>query len=72
MVQCPNCGGRSIGKIGCNQYYCWECCVEFSRSRNGEWHVYTVLDDGSLSRVITGSCDQAPGSATTAQHLAIP
>ena len=34
-MNCPNCGGRSIGRVGTAQYYCWECCIEFSLGRGG-------------------------------------
>ena len=29
MLPCPACGGRQVGKIGSDQYYCWNCFVEF-------------------------------------------
>ncbi|MDN5348154.1 MAG: hypothetical protein PWP65_1718 [Clostridia bacterium] len=41
---CPLCGGRSVGRVGVAQYYCWDCFVEFD-SQN---RVYEVSEDGSL------------------------
>ncbi|NLL53465.1 MAG: hypothetical protein GX248_12285 [Peptococcaceae bacterium] len=44
---CPVCGGREIGKVGVEQYYCWECCVEFN-SNTDNVVVYNLEEDGSL------------------------
>lgn len=40
-MRCPNCEGRSIGRVGSEQYYCWDCCVEFNLARGAIriWHV---------------------------------
>lgn len=40
-MNCPNCNGRSIGRVGSEQYYCWDCCVEFKRASGGIriWHL---------------------------------
>lgn len=67
MVRCPNCGGRAVGKIGSHQYYCWECCVEFSPSKDGhKWLVYVVQDDGTLSRIIVEeACERRPSPAAS-------
>ncbi len=46
-MACPNCGSRLVGKIGNRQFYCWNCCVEFSR-RGNEWEVFHVDQDGVL------------------------
>lgn len=46
-VVCPVCGGRATGRVGSGQYYCWECCVEFSAGRRGI-QVYRVQEDGTL------------------------
>ncbi|HHY37754.1 MAG TPA: hypothetical protein GX507_02370 [Clostridia bacterium] len=45
-VFCPVCGGRRIGKLGQNLYYCWDCAVEFSRTKRG-WQAFEVQADGS-------------------------
>lgn len=48
MMQCPNCRGKDIGKIGTQQFYCWNCFIEISV--NGEeLAVHQVESDGSLS-----------------------
>ncbi|WP_232695535.1 hypothetical protein [Brevibacillus daliensis] len=48
MVTCPNCSSKDIGKIGTNQYYCWNCYVEMSMSGNQISSIYQVEEDGSL------------------------
>lgn len=45
---CPNCRSKDIGKIGINQYYCWNCFIELSLSK-GIIHTHQVEEDGSLS-----------------------
>ncbi|MGB9976225.1 hypothetical protein [Thermovenabulum sp.] len=46
-MNCPICGKNEIGKVGTNQYFCWECLMEFSVNSN-KIVVYEVADDGSL------------------------
>lgn len=46
-MRCPNCTSRSIGRVGAEQYYCWDCCVEFSLARGG-LRVYHLDADGEL------------------------
>lgn len=48
LMRCPNCSSKDIGKIGSQQYYCWNCFVEMSVSGN-ELTVHQVEADGSLS-----------------------
>lgn len=43
-MRCPLCGGKEVGKIGPDQFYCWNCYVEYD-SKN---QVYEVDEDGSL------------------------
>ncbi len=47
-MTCPNCKSRDIGKIGVNQYYCRECCIELAIIK-GKIHTRQVEEDGSLS-----------------------
>lgn len=47
-VKCPNCRGTNVGKIGVNQYYCWNCFIEMSIA-NGMIMTHQVEEDGSLS-----------------------
>ncbi|NLG87378.1 MAG: hypothetical protein GX489_09210 [Firmicutes bacterium] len=44
---CPVCGGRSVGRVGVNQYYCRNCYLEFIPTQEG-YEIYEVQDDGSL------------------------
>lgn len=47
MVNCPLCGGKSVGKIGVDQYYCWDCYVEY-QYQGDKARTYIVEEDGSL------------------------
>jgi hypothetical protein len=51
-VRCPNCSGRCIGRVGSEQYYCWDCCVEFNVGR-GAVRVYHLDADGELVAAAT-------------------
>lgn len=42
---CPACNGRSVGRVGTEYYYCWDCCSEFSRTGDG-YQVFTLGVDG--------------------------
>ncbi|MBC7342570.1 MAG: hypothetical protein H5U02_09030 [Clostridia bacterium] len=46
-VNCPNCGSSEVGKIGLQQYYCWNCMVEYNDKRE----VFAINEDGSLEHV---------------------
>lgn len=48
MLQCPNCKNKNLGKIGVNQYYCWDCFIELSVSK-GMIYTHQVEEDGTLS-----------------------
>ncbi|MBM7649018.1 hypothetical protein JOC78_001968 [Bacillus ectoiniformans] len=48
MFKCPNCQSKQIGKIGSNQFYCWNCCIELSVVKD-VISVHQVEEDGSLS-----------------------
>lgn len=45
--KCPRCGGRTVGRVGVNQFYCGDCCIEYFVSARGT-HIYEIADDGSL------------------------
>ncbi|WP_018133500.1 hypothetical protein [Effusibacillus pohliae] len=62
-MRCPNCNCRDIGKIGTNQYYCWECFVEFSMIGE-QVKLYQVEEDGSLSLF-----NDLSGSGTRVQQI---
>lgn len=51
---CPVCKGRVTGKVGLDQYYCWDCCVEFRLNKEGV-HIYEVSEDGSLMSLDPGN-----------------
>jgi hypothetical protein len=44
---CPKCKSRSTGKIGHNQYYCWDCSIEFVPTSGGV-RMYRLEPDGSV------------------------
>ncbi|HHX24473.1 MAG TPA: hypothetical protein GX723_10815 [Thermoanaerobacterales bacterium] len=48
MITCPLCSKKSVGRVGSNQYYCWDCFVEFLIMKD-KTLIYEVCDDGSLS-----------------------
>ena len=50
-MACPVCGGSIVGRIGLNQYYCWDCFVEFTIV-NGQVQAYKVEADGTLISII--------------------
>jgi hypothetical protein len=56
ITACPVCGKKMIGKVGAEQYYCWECCVEFSINGQ-EVQVFAVELDGTLT-----ICETSVGS----------
>jgi len=43
---CPKCGSRAVGRIGQNQYYCWDCSIEFVPTKDG-FRMYRLEEDGS-------------------------
>lgn len=45
---CPICGQRTTGKVGTDQYYCWECCIEFTVHGDAV-KIFNVEDDGTLT-----------------------
>ncbi|MCI1856618.1 MAG: hypothetical protein LKI94_08625 [Sporolactobacillus sp.] len=47
-MKCPNCCGSHIGKLGANQYYCWDCFIEMTLE-NGKLSLSQVEEDGSLT-----------------------
>lgn len=47
-MQCPNCHGNSLGKIGMNAFYCWNCCIEMI-VENNKLVLHQIEADGSLS-----------------------
>ena len=48
MLKCPNCKSKDVGKIGINQYYCWDCFIELTLVE-GLIKTHQVEEDGYLS-----------------------
>lgn len=48
MIKCPNCQSKDLGKIGMNQYYCWNCLIELTISDQTIF-THQVEEDGTLS-----------------------
>lgn len=46
-MKCPACGSRAVGKVGVDQYYCWDCFIEYQYYGN-KAKLYVVEEDGSL------------------------
>ena len=46
-MNCPVCNGRSVGRVGMDQYYCWDCFLEY-QMRGNHTKVYLVSEDGCL------------------------
>jgi len=47
ITRCPVCRGLQVGKVGSDQYYCWNCFMEFNYNR-GKVNLYEVAEDGTL------------------------
>ena len=48
MQNCPLCGQRGLGKVGVDQYFCSECCMEFT-VRGGGIRIFNIESDGTLT-----------------------
>ncbi|MGE5590746.1 MAG: hypothetical protein ACM3ZA_09065 [Bacillota bacterium] len=46
-MNCPRCNSRAVGRVGADQYYCWDCCVEFAVTKKGV-QVFELDDEGEL------------------------
>ena len=57
---CPKCKSRATGRIGQNQYYCWDCAVEFVPTRDG-FRMYRLEEDGTVLLDSLDGTSQAPG-----------
>ncbi|MGV3488132.1 MAG: hypothetical protein ACO1OC_06050 [Tuberibacillus sp.] len=47
-MNCPNCKSKNLGKIGVNQFYCWDCFIELTLQK-GRLSLSQVEEDGSLT-----------------------
>ncbi len=59
---CPKCRSRAIGRIGQNQYYCWDCNIEFIPTKDG-FRMYRLEADGTT---VLDSLDAGPLAAMMA------
>lgn len=46
-MNCPVCGGKAVGRVGQDQYYCWDCFLEY-RQHGETTKIFSVAEDGSL------------------------
>jgi hypothetical protein len=53
--KCPVCGGMQVGRVGSDQYYCWNCFLEFNYNQ-GRVNLFEVNEDGTLLAL-----DETPG-----------
>ncbi len=44
---CPVCGSRVLGRIGLDQYFCWDCCAQFNYA-GSHFRAWEIADDGTL------------------------
>ena len=56
---CPKCKSRAIGRIGQNQYYCWDCSIEFVPTRDG-FRMYRLEEDGTVLLDSLDGTSQSP------------
>ncbi len=47
-MNCPLCSSIDTGKVATNQYYCWNCLVEFNLSGPEGFTAYLVDEEGTL------------------------
>jgi len=48
LTRCPMCNSRALGRVGVLQFYCGDCCIEFTINKHGVT-VYEILHDGSVT-----------------------
>ena len=48
MKYCPYCHSTTIGRVGFNQYYCWNCYYEFAIKEHAIQR-FRIVEDGSLT-----------------------
>ena len=44
---CPSCGSRATGQVGPDQYYCWDCCIEWQTRADGD-EMFLIDEEGDL------------------------
>ncbi|MGI6226766.1 MAG: hypothetical protein ACOYJ1_10965 [Peptococcales bacterium] len=53
---CPVCNSRAVGRVGNDQFYCWDCFVEYSQIGNA-LKIYDIAEDGSLEELEMADVD---------------
>jgi transposase-like protein len=53
-IVCPRCHSRCVGKVGVDQFYCADCCIEFVVRKN-QVRLYEVDPEGMLVALATDS-----------------
>lgn len=46
-MHCPNCASRAIGQVGPDQFYCWDCCIEWQTRADGD-EMFLIDEEGDL------------------------
>lgn len=47
-MNCPLCNSIDTGKVGTDQYYCWNCLIEFTTKGPSGFTAYYVDEEGTL------------------------
>lgn len=48
---CPSCGSRATGQVGPDQFYCWDCCIEWQPTPAGSQR-FLIGEEGDLIPVL--------------------
>ena len=56
MLNCPNCNSNAVGKVGSEQFYCWNCFVEYNIA-GGKMQIFDIAEDGTLVSFNQGDVD---------------
>lgn len=54
-MRCPVCAGNATGRIGQNEWYCWECCIEFQDLGSGQVDCFVLDSEGNRVRLVGGA-----------------
>lgn len=46
-MNCPVCSGKAVGRVGLDQFYCWNCFLEY-QIKGEKIKIFSVAEDGSL------------------------
>jgi len=46
-LKCPACGGRQLGKLRKNFFFCWNCCLEI-KIEGSTAEFFSIEEDGNL------------------------